>query len=54
LQRWPHSFVKYAGETILVETADLALYRAKTAGRNQVAVASANDAAAAGELAVAS
>lgn len=43
-----------AGETILVETADLALYRAKTAGRNQVAVASANDAAAAGELAVAS
>ena len=43
-----------AGETMLVETADLALYRAKTAGRNQVAVASANDAAAAGELAVSS
>ena len=43
-----------AGATILVETADLALYRAKMAGRNQVAVASANDAAAPGELAAAS
>jgi len=42
-----------AGATILVETADLALYRAKMAGRNQVAVASANDAAT-GELAAAS
>jgi diguanylate cyclase (GGDEF)-like protein len=42
-----------AGETILVETADLALYRAKMAGRNQLAIASANDAAAAGELAAA-
>lgn len=43
-----------AGATILVETADLALYRAKMAGRNQVAVASANDTAATGELAAAS
>ncbi len=43
-----------AGATILVETADLALYRAKMAGRNQVAVASANDATAPGELAAAS
>ena len=42
-----------AGATILVETADLALYRAKMAGRNQMAVASANDAAASGELAAA-
>jgi diguanylate cyclase (GGDEF)-like protein len=42
-----------AGATILVETADLALYRAKMAGRNQAAVASANDAAAVGEPAVA-
>ncbi len=40
-----------AGATILVETADLALYRAKTAGRNQAAVASLNDTAAASELA---
>ena len=39
-----------ASETILVETADLALYRAKMAGRNQAAVASADDAAAGGEL----
>jgi diguanylate cyclase (GGDEF)-like protein len=42
-----------AGATILVEAADLALYRAKMAGRNQAVVASANDAAAAGELAAA-
>jgi diguanylate cyclase (GGDEF)-like protein len=42
-----------AGAIILVETADLALYRAKMAGRNQAAVASPNDAAASGELAAA-
>ena len=40
-----------AAATILVETADLALYRAKMAGRNQSAAASPNDAAAPGELA---
>lgn len=43
----------FAGATMLVETADLALYRAKMAGRNRAAVASANDAAAAGEFATA-
>jgi diguanylate cyclase (GGDEF)-like protein len=42
-----------AGATILIETADLALYRAKMAGRNQAAVASPNDATAPGELAAA-
>lgn len=46
--------VASAGAIMLVETADLALYRAKTAGRNQAAVASASDAAPPGELAAAS